>query len=34
MLKFVIYTCRLHIPNMFDEILVMDSRGLVQVLFK
>jgi len=32
--KFVIYTCRLHIHDMFDEIPVMASRGPAKVLFK
>jgi len=32
MLRSLIYTCSLHICDMFDEILVMASRGLVKVL--
>jgi len=34
MLRYVIYTCRLNIHDMFDEMLVMDGRGPVKVLFK
>jgi len=34
MLIFVIYTCRLHIRDMFDEITIMANRGLVNALFK
>jgi hypothetical protein len=34
MLKYVVYTCRLHICDMFDEMPVMASRGPVKVLFK
>jgi len=34
MLRYVIYTCRLHIRDMFDEIPVMAGRGPVKVLFK
>jgi hypothetical protein len=33
MLKSVVYTCRLHICDMFDKMLVMASRGLVKGLF-
>ena len=33
MLRTVKYTCRLHICNMFDEMPVMASRGLVMILF-
>lgn len=33
MLKYNIYTCRLRICNMFDEMLVMDSRVLFNRLF-
>ena len=33
MLRYVLYTCRLHIHGMFDEMHVMASRGLVKVLF-
>jgi len=29
-LRYVIYTCRLHIRDMFYEIPVMASRGLVR----
>ena len=32
-LNFVVYTCRLHVDDMFDEILGMASRGLIKVLF-
>jgi len=34
MLKTIIYTCRLHILDMFDEIPVMASRGPIKVLNK
>jgi len=34
MLRSVLYTCRLHICDMFDEMLVMASMGLVKVLNK
>jgi len=34
MLRYVIYTCRLHIRDMFDEMPIMASRGLVKVLNK
>ena len=34
MLRFVIYICKLHIHNMFDEIPVMASRGPFKGLFK
>jgi len=34
MLRFVVITCRIHICDMFDEIPVMASRGLVKYLFK
>jgi len=34
MLGTVIYTCRLHIHDMFDEMPVMASRGPVKVLNK
>ena len=34
MLRYVIYTCTLHIRDMFDEMHVMASRGIVKVLFK
>ena len=34
MLKNVNYTCGLHICNMFGEMPVMASRGLVKVLNK
>lgn len=34
MLRFVVMTCRMHICDMFDEILVMASRGPVKYLFK
>ena len=33
MLKSVVYTFRLHICDMFDEMPVMASRGLVKDLF-
>jgi len=33
MLNYVIYTCRLHVCDTFDEIHVMASRGLVNGLF-
>jgi len=33
MLKYVVMTCRLHICDMFDKILVMGSRGQVKSLF-
>jgi len=32
MLKNIIYTCRVHIHDMFDEMCVMDSRCPVKVL--
>ena len=31
-LNSIVYTCRLHVDNMFDDIPVMASRGLVKVL--
>jgi hypothetical protein len=34
MLRYVVYTCRLHICDMFDEMPVMASRGPVKSLFK
>ena len=34
MLITVIYTCRLHIHDMFDEIPVMASRGPIKALNK
>lgn len=34
MLRYVIYTCRLHIRDMFDEMPVMASRGPFKVSFK
>jgi len=34
MLGSVIYTCRLHIRDMFDKMFVMASRGPIKVLFK
>jgi len=34
MFRYVIYTYRLHIHDMFDEMVVMASMGLVKVLFK
>lgn len=33
MLRSVIMTCRVHICDMFDEIPIMASRGLVKYLF-
>lgn len=33
MLKFVIYTCRLHICDMFGEIPIMANMGPFKVLF-
>ena len=33
MLKSVVYTCRLHICDMFDEMPIMASRSLVKSLF-
>ena len=32
-LNCVIYTCRLYVHDMFDEIPVTASRGLVMILF-
>ena len=32
-LNSVVYTCRLHVDDMFDEMSVMASRGLVMVFF-
>jgi len=34
MFKFFLYTCRLHIHDMLDEIPVMASRGLVKGLLE
>jgi len=34
MLKYVVFTCRLHICDMFDEMPIMASRGPVKGLFK
>ena len=34
MLNSVVYTCTLHICDMFDEMPVMASRSLVNGLFK
>ena len=34
MLKYVIYTSRLHICDVFDEMPIMASRGPVKGLFK
>jgi len=34
MLKYVVYTYRLHICDMFDEMSIMASRGLVKGFFK
>jgi len=34
MLKSIVYICRLHIRDMFDETHVMASRGLVKGFFK
>ena len=34
MLRYFIYTCRLYIRDMFDEMPVMATRGQVKVLFK
>jgi len=34
MLKYIIYTFRLYIHVMFDEMFVMASRGLVKGLLK
>jgi len=34
MLNSVIYTCRLHVDDMFDEMPVMASRDVVKVLNK
>jgi len=34
MLNFVVYTCRLHVCDMFDEMPIKASRGLVEDLFK
>lgn len=34
MLRYVVYACRLHIYDMFDEMPVLASRGLVKGLFK
>ena len=34
MLKVVVYTCRLHTRDMFDEMSVIASRDLVKGLFK
>ena len=31
--NYVVYTCRLHVDDMFDEMPVMDSRVLVMILF-
>ena len=33
MLKYVVYTYRLHVCDMFDEMPVMASRNLVKGLF-
>jgi len=34
MLKYVFYTCRLHIYDMFDEIFVVATRAPVKPSFK
>ena len=34
MLRYAIYTCILHIRNMFDKMPVMASKGAFKVLFK
>jgi len=34
MLETVIYTCRLYIHEIFDEMQVMASRGSIKVLNK
>jgi len=34
MLRSFAMTCRIHIGDMFDEMLVIDSRGLVKSLIK
>jgi len=34
MLRFIVYTCSLHICDMFDEMNVMDSRVPIKVVFK
>ena len=31
-LNSVVYTCRLHVDDMFDEMLIMANRGLVKAL--
>ena len=31
-LHLILYTCRLHVDDMFDEMHVMASRGLVMIL--
>jgi len=33
MLNYVVYICRLYVCDMFDEMSVMASRGLVKGLF-
>ena len=33
MLNYVVYTCRLHVCDLFEEMPVMASRGLVKGLF-
>jgi len=34
MLRFVVYTYRLHIFDMFDEMLVLARRGPIKSFFK
>jgi len=34
MLKSIIYTCRLHVGDIFDKMLVMASRDPVKLLNK
>lgn len=33
MFNYVGYTCRLHACDMFNEMFVMASRGIIKVLF-
>jgi len=34
MLKTIVYTCILHIRDVFDEMLIMAGRGPIKGLFK
>ena len=34
MFNYVVYTCRLRVCDMFDEMSVMASTGLIKGLFK